>query len=70
MHANSALMLSNSFAIKSFDFENRVESIAKSVQLQVLAAPFAVHGGHVTKTKAKKPLKSKSADVLPVVADG
>jgi hypothetical protein len=50
----------NSFAIKSFDFENRVESIARSVQLLVLAVAPAAPGGPVTKTQAKKPLKLSS----------
>ena len=68
MHENSALMLSSSFAIKSFDFENRDGSIAKSVLLLVLADPLVAHGGPVTKMKAKKPLESKSADALPAVA--
>jgi hypothetical protein len=47
-------MRNNSFATKSFDFESRVESIAISVQLLVLAVVAAVHGGLSTKTEAKK----------------
>ena len=60
MHENSALMHNNSFAIKSFDFESRVESIARSVQLLVLAVPPAAHGGPFTKTEAKKTFKLSS----------
>ena len=62
MHENSALMPNNKFAIKSFDFENRGESIAISVQLLVLAGPFAALGGLFIKKGAKKPLKSRSVD--------
>ena len=59
-HENSALMHNNSFAIKSFVFESRVESIARSVQLLVLAVAPAAPGGPVTKTQAKKPFELSS----------
>ena len=60
MHENSALMHNSNFVIKSFDFESRVESIARSVQLLVLAVPSAAHGGPFTKTEAKKAFKLSS----------
>ncbi len=50
-------MLNSRFVIKSFDFESRVENIARSVQLLVLAIPPVAHGGLFTKTEAKKPFK-------------
>jgi len=68
MHENSALILNNNFAIKSSDFESRVENMSRSAPLLVLVVPHAAHGGAFTKTRAKKPLKSKNADVLPAVA--
>ena len=63
MHENSALMHNNSFAIKSFDFESRVESIARSVQLLVLAVAPAAPGGPVTETQVKKPFELSSEAV-------
>jgi hypothetical protein len=60
MHENSALMHNSNFVIKSFDFESRVESIARSGQLLVLAVPSAAHGGPFTKTEAKKAFKLSS----------
>ncbi len=60
MHENLALMHNSNFVIKSFDFESRVESIARSVQLLVLAVPSAAHGGPFTKTVGKKLSKSRN----------
>ena len=57
MHENSVLMHNSNCAIKSFDFESRVESIVRSVQLLVLTVLPAAHGGLFTKTEAKKLLK-------------
>ena len=68
MQENSALMLNNSFGIKSFDFENRAEPLEKSLPLPVLVVPLVAPGGAVTKTEAKKPLKYKNAAVLTAVA--
>jgi len=45
MHENSVLMLNSRFAIKLFDLENKVESIAKSVPLPVFIVPPVWHGG-------------------------
>ena len=50
-------MRNNNFATKSFDFESKGESITRSVKLLVLAVAPAAHGGLVTKTEAKNPLK-------------
>jgi len=60
MHENSARMHNNSSAIKSFGFESRAESIARSVQLLEIAVPPATHGGPFTKTEAKKSFKLSS----------
>ena len=67
MHDNSALMHDNSFAIKSFDFESRVESTVRSAQLLVLAVALAAPGGVFTKKMAKKPFElSRGAAHLEV----
>ena len=60
MHENSALMLNNSFAIKSFDFESRGESTVRSAQLLVLAVALAAPGGLFIKKKVKKPFELSS----------